>query len=239
MKNELIEKIKLMIEREGVENKPAESLASQTERLNNTIATLSQSYDVDERREIESAINSFIDSSPAQKRKLCSYCIDFVDPTVKPETFLSNGKEIQLNAFRIEDDFEKLYQFVKRHKADYTFTETLFNLMDKRGIKKNSQVYGPVYMRRQDFSRLINPKNYDVSKQTVWHIILGLKCSLEEADDLLFSAGYTRRKNTFDLILQYFIEHKEYRIMLINEVLEEFKQKPFSLASKSNDSDPF
>ena len=54
-----------------------------------------------------------------------------------------------------------------------------------------------------------------------------MHCNLEEADTLLFSAGYLRRKNATDLIMEYFINNKNYDIVAINTVLSDLDLKVF------------
>lgn len=238
MDNNLVQSVDLYIKANISEQLQAMKGENAEEKLSEIFKTNEQNYGQEDYNLIAQRIQSFANANDVQRRKLHTFCLDFVDPTVQ-KNVAANGEEIQLHSYLHDDDLHKLYQFVNRHKADNTFSETVYKIMDKRGIKKNSQVYSSVFMSRKDFSRAINPKYKSVSKQNVWHIIIGLKCSLEEADEVLFSAGYTRRKNVFDLIMEYFIKQRNYNIVVINEVLNEFGQKMFTLDIVVKDKDPF
>lgn len=182
------------------------------------------------------SIKAFLSHNEVQKRKLLSYCRDFYDPTVQPKKIIQNGEEIQLNTYLQEDDLYKLYQFVKRHESDSTFGATVYKVMDKHQLTA-PQVYKAALLRRQDFSRATDPKAKNVSKLIAWQIIIGLQCNMDEADEVLFSAGYIRRKSKFDLTMEYFIKHQNYDIMAINEVLDELKLKVFSCYKSVRDND--
>lgn len=176
------------------------------------------------------AVNSFM-TDPVNRQKLISYCFGFCDPTQKQQTVkIENGnlvEEVTFHAYLCEDELKKLYNFVERHKNDLSFADVVFKIIDKHGMTP-SQVYRGVFMRRQDFSRVTNPKCKNVTRRMVWQIIVGLHCSLEEADAVLFSAGYIRNNSKFDLTMQYFIEHGNYDINAIDAVLEELRMKTFA-----------
>ncbi len=182
--------------------------------------------DDDERTFIDK-INEAIRQNEIIKKKLLSYCMDFYDPTLQPKTIIQNGEEMQLNAFLRQDDLCKLYQFVERHKFDKNFGLTVYAVLDRHNLTA-PQVYKKAMLSRQDFSRAVAVDNQNVSNRLAWQIIIGLCCSLEEASEVMFSAGYVIRDTPFDLIMKYFIETKNYDIMAINDVLYELKLKPFS-----------
>ena len=109
-------------------------------------------------------------------------------------------------------------------KKDAGFTETLLNLIKGKGLK-NSAVYKKANMSKQHFSKLINDPDAKPSKQTAISLALALELDLEEAKDLIGRAGYAlTNSSTFDLIIRYFIEHKQYNIIEINIALYEFDQ---------------
>ncbi len=181
------------------------------------------------------AINAFLSADEAKKRKLLSFCLDFVDPTAQPKTITANGEEIQQHAFLDEDELTKLYNFVKRHSADSTFDKTVYSVIAKHGMEP-PQVYKNAMMRRQDFSRVTEVGNTSVTRRMAWQIIIGLHCNMDEADEVLFSAGYIRRKSAFDLTMEYFIKQQNYDIMAINEVLYELGLKVFSCYKPVSDN---
>ena len=205
-------------------------------KLKAIFASCYPNYDEETYCVIVKAVNDFVFDGEIKKRKLYSFCLDFVDPTVQPKKIIQNGEEIQLNTYLQEDDLYKLYQFVKRHEYDNTFGSTVYKVMDKHQLTA-PQVYKAALLRRQDFSRATDPKAKNVSKLIAWQIIIGLQCNMDEADEVLFSAGYIRRKSKFDLTMEYFIKHQNYDIMAINEVLDELKLKVFSCYKSVRDND--
>ena len=106
-----------------------------------------------------------------------------------------------------------------------TFVEQLLILIDRRGVK-DSKVYKAAQIDRRLFSKMVSDRQYKPAKDTAIALALALKCSLEEADDLLERAGYTlSRSSRRDLMLEYFFREKIYDITLINMILYQMDQK--------------
>lgn len=224
------------LQSEIIEEDQADSCNAEAEKIIAQILQKDINGHDEERKAYILSIKAFLAHNEVQKRKLLSFCLDFVDPTVQPKKIIQNGEEIQLNTYLQEDDLYKLYQFVKRHESDNTFGSTVYKVMDKHQLTA-PQVYKAALLRRQDFSRATDPKAKNVSKLIAWQIIIGLQCNMDEADEELFSAGYIRRKSKFDLTMEYFIKHQNYDIMAINEVLDELKLKVFSCYKSVRDND--
>lgn len=178
-------------------------------------------------------IEAFTKRDEASKRKLCLYCLDFCDPSVR---FVV--KEVVQQSFLTENEFEKLQRFVKTHKNDKTFGDAVYEIMYKHKMSA-PEVYKNAKLSRQDFSRVTSLTSGGVRKSTVWSIIVGLHCDLDEADYLLYSAGYIRRKTKTDLILEFFITNKNYDILAINDALNDYGQKPLAITSSVKDNDVF
>lgn len=172
-------------------------------------------------------VRAFLANDKVQKRKLLSYCVDFVDPTVVVDAQQMHGEQICQHAYLKQNELYMLHQFVKRHQNDISFGETVYKIMDKHGMMA-PQVYKNALLKRQDFARVTDPRCKSVTRKMAWQIVIGLHCSLEEADDVLFSAGYIRRNTRMDLTMQYFIEHKNYDIEAIDAVLSELGLKTFT-----------
>lgn len=172
------------------------------------------------------SVCSFIDSDEVQKRKLLSYCIDFKDPTVCSGQ-VSQGEMICQHAYLKQNELTMLHKFVKRHQNDISFGDTVYKIMDKHGMTA-PQVYRNALLRRQDFARVTDSRCKNVTRKMTWQIVIGLHCSLEEADDVLFSAGYIRRNTRMDLTMQYFIEHENYDIEAIDAALSELGLQTFT-----------
>lgn len=115
-----------------------------------------------------------------------------------------------------------LDEFIK--EKDAGFTETLLSLIKKSG-KKNSVVYKKANISKQHFSKLINDPDAKPSKPTAIALALALELDLEGTRDLIGRAGYAlTNSSTFDLIIRYFIEHKQFNVIEINIALYEFDQ---------------
>ena len=115
-----------------------------------------------------------------------------------------------------------LDEFIK--EKDAGFTETLLSLIKKSG-KKNSVVYKKANISKQHFSKLINDPDAKPSKPTAIALALALELDLEDTRDLIGRAGYAlTNSSTFDLIIRYFIEHKQFNVIEINIALYEFDQ---------------
>ena len=109
-------------------------------------------------------------------------------------------------------------------EADASFSETLLNLIDKTG-KKDSEIYKKACISKQHFSKIRNNPHYQPTKPTAIAFALALELDLEGTHDLIGRAGFTLSKSSkFDLIIRYFIEHKEYNVVAINVALYEFDQ---------------
>lgn len=115
-----------------------------------------------------------------------------------------------------------LDEFIKAKDAG--FTETLLALIKKSG-QKNSAIYKKANISKQHFSKLINDPDANPSKSTAIALALALELDLDATRDLIGRAGYAlTNSSTFDLIIQYFIEHKQYNVIEINITLYEFDQ---------------
>lgn len=197
------------------------------EKVERILSTCLPEYDVEAFKSTAGKIKEYLNGGETQRNKLLNYCLDFIDPTVQTKAITQNGEEIQQHVFLDEDELTKLYKFVKRHSADSSFDAVVYSVMDKHGMEP-PDVYKNAMISRQDFSRVTEVGNTSVTRRMVWQIIIGLHCDMEEADEVLFSAGYIRRNTKFDLTMEYFIKHKNYDVMAINEVLYELGLKLFS-----------
>ena len=82
------------------------------------------------------------------------------------------------------------------------------------------EAYKKANLDRRLFSKIRNEKSYKPSKGTAIALGLALELCEEDFEDLLKRAGFALSDgNKEDVIISYFIEHKNYDVQLINEVL--------------------
>ena len=108
--------------------------------------------------------------------------------------------------------------------ADIGFSEALLQLIDKTG-KKDSEIYKKANISKQHFSKIRNNPDYKPTKPTAIALALALELDLEQTKELIGRAGYALTNSSkFDLIVQFFIQQKNYNIVEINIALYEFDQ---------------
>ena len=114
------------------------------------------------------------------------------------------------------------------YKLDYSesFPMVLQKYLDKKGITKYKQVYDAIYMKQDTFSSILRGKYKEVKKENVFRLCIGLKLTLDEAEDLLKSASFSFSPgNMLDVVIKANIMNRCYNPFLIDEELEENKTK--------------
>jgi len=108
---------------------------------------------------------------------------------------------------------------------DETFSQALLRKIDDRGLK-DSDVYHRANIDRRLFSKIRSDSGYRPGKSTAVSLALALRLNLDETKDLLLRAGFALSNSSkSDVIIQYFIENKNFNIYEINEVLLHFGEK--------------
>lgn len=103
--------------------------------------------------------------------------------------------------------------------AECGFSEYLLDLLKETG-EKDADVYRRAGMSRQLFNKIINSRDYQPKKKTAIQLAIGLRLDLAQTQRLLEKAGYAlTRSSKSDLVVQYFIQRREYNLVAINLAL--------------------
>ena len=106
-----------------------------------------------------------------------------------------------------------------------TFSRELSWYIENKGLR-NSDVYNAANIDRRLFSKILLDPAYKPSKNTALALCLALKLNFDEAADLLSRAGYAlSHSNKRDVIVEYFLKEKFYKLDIINEVLYSLGEK--------------
>jgi hypothetical protein len=136
------------------------------------------------------------------------------------------------------DDFEKakfpsvVYRKINpsyaipTFKKGKTFSQILFELIDKKGIDE-VELYQSVHISRALFSKIRTDDNYHPERKTVYLFIIGMKLNLEEAIDLMKGAGYTfTNGDKTSWIIHHCVGNGIFNQSLIDEILIHNKENP-------------
>lgn len=105
-------------------------------------------------------------------------------------------------------------------KADETFSERLLRLIGECGMT-DVEVYKRAGIDRKHFSKMRSDKNYQPKIKVVYALIFALGLNLDEAKDLLVSAGYgISPAREYDLVMEFCIM-EGYDIDTVNGILYE------------------
>ena len=112
-------------------------------------------------------------------------------------------------------------------QLEETFSQRLLRMIDERGMT-DSEVYTRAYVDRRHFSKIRKDINYVPNKKTVLAFTIALELSLDEAKNLLASAGFAlSRSSKTDIIVAYFLQNKIYDMFEINDALDAYGQPVF------------
>lgn len=121
----------------------------------------------------------------------------------------------------------KLEAYIDQRRKP-AFSTRLMALIDRKGLV-DSEVYKKAGIDRRHFSKM-RAASYHPSKNTVLALCLALELNLDEAKDLLGSAGYTLSNSDLsDLVLSFCFERRIFDLFDVNQALASFDLKPLGV----------
>mgnify|MGYP000621097332 FL=1 len=85
------------------------------------------------------------------------------------------------------------------NQLEETFSQRLLRMIDERGMT-DSEAYTKAYVDRRHFSKIRKDVNYVPNKKTVLAFTIALELSLDEAKDLLASAGFALSRSSKQIL---------------------------------------
>ena len=171
-------------------------------------------------------VASYIDENYVDERKLDFFELEEEERRMRPLWAVEACESLTINESVLHAPSEAKATTLEDilDQTDAGFTETLLKLIDETG-KKDSEIYKKANVSKQHFSKIRNNPHYQPTKATAIAFALALELDVEQTNDLIGRAGYTlTRSSRFDLIVQYYIEKKNFNIVEINVTLYEFDQ---------------
>ncbi len=134
-------------------------------------------------------------------------------------------------------EIHETFLMVREPTPDYASISNFINptddiLQDKIRKIINSkhldevEVYKKADIDRKLFSKIRTLPDYHPNKNTLVKLCFAMKLTIEEAESLLKTAGYSlSRSLRTDLLLRYCFCHKIFDVITVNEILDHYGEK--------------
>lgn len=169
-------------------------------------------YAVNQVRSIYQSFSARVNNLDLTK-SIKSYIAEVYDPNVITDDTTST----------MVDLYSKHDGLIHSKRAiDYssTFPMVLQKFIDQKGFKKHKEIYNKIYMKQDTFSSILRGKYSVVKKENVLRLCVGLHLSVDEAEELMESAGYLFSKSIMtDVVIKAFLLHHCYDTFAIDDEL--------------------
>ena len=171
-------------------------------------------------RQVFSTYHTLMDrvNNPSRYESIKTYIAQNFDPDCVSTA--SMGTDFLLSILGAEQN--TLTHYI--HKIEYssTFPMVLQKFIDQKGFKKHKEIYNAISMKQDTFSSILRGKYTVVKKENILRLCIGLKLSIEEAEELMESAGYLFSRGIMtDVVVKAHIIHRCYEPEIIDNELDE------------------
>ena len=156
--------------------------------------------------------------NPSRYESIKSYIAQTFNPN---DTLRSFGNVDVLQSSPLGANRNDL-NFVRTIDYQATFPMVLQKYVDLKGIKKHTNLCKTIGMKPDTFSAILRGKYKEVKKDNILRLCVGLELRVDEAEELLNSAGYMLSNAIMtDVIVKAFLWNRIYSVVAINTELYE------------------
>jgi hypothetical protein len=171
-------------------------------------------------RQVLSIYQAFLDriDNPSRYESIKSYILKTFEPNNSLNTFADEDALTSIIGGKQKNHSHYI------HSIDYgiTFPMVLQKFIEQKGFKKHKDIYDAISMKQDTFSSILRGKYTVVKKENVLRLCIGLKLSIEEAEELMASAGYLFSRGIMtDVVVKAHIIHHCYIPERIDAELDE------------------
>lgn len=166
------------------------------------------------------------------KAKLDVSCIVGAEKARLEAEALARKEQYSSEVYFDTQDFNPDSRFFLIRQAEEAerFGASVLKLIDQKCEGGASECYRRAGVGRQTFSKIVTKTDNQVSKRIAMQLCVGLRLTVEEAEELLSKAGYSFSKSLIeDMVFRWCLEHSVYNILDVSAILVSLKCKPLKL----------